>query len=88
MTQVLILVNAVERVSWYADRSCLPQEDHHSSFEPEKTWPATGRVSFENVEMAYRPGLPAVLKGMWVIGKERADNTERLQRLREKRSEL
>jgi ATP-binding cassette subfamily C (CFTR/MRP) protein 1 len=62
-------VNAVERVLWYANRSSLPQEKPHldTNSEPAQTWPAKGCVAFQNVEMAYRPGLPTVLKGMWVI---------------------
>jgi hypothetical protein len=61
-------VNAVERVLWYADKKTLPQEKPHiiAGAKDESTWPVGGRISFENVEMSYRPGLPAVLKGMWV----------------------
>jgi ATP-binding cassette subfamily C (CFTR/MRP) protein 1 len=59
-------VNAVERVLWYAEKETLPQEKPHTidGSTPERLWPAEGRVSFENVSMSYRPGLPAVLKGM------------------------
>jgi ATP-binding cassette subfamily C (CFTR/MRP) protein 1 len=59
-------VNAVERVLWYADKETLPQELPHLNHgdDTEPLWPAEGRVSFEDVTMSYRPGLPAVLKGM------------------------
>lgn len=59
-------MNAVERVLWYADKETLPQEKPHiiDSADTEDLWPARGRISFENVSMSYRPGLPEVLKGV------------------------
>ena len=59
-------VNAVERVSWYADKTTLPQEKPHTitSTQPSPAWPEQGRICFENVSMAYRLGLPPVLKDM------------------------
>lgn len=59
-------VNAVERVMWYANTDTLPQERPHHTNLPESrsSWPAEGKIEFHNVEMSYRPGLPAALKHM------------------------
>lgn len=32
--------------------------------DPPASWPEKGAISFQNVEMAYREGLPLVLKGV------------------------
>ncbi|WWC98842.1 hypothetical protein V866_005735 [Kwoniella sp. B9012] len=70
ITQVLGMVennmNAVERVLWYADTTCVPQEAAHGIHEttPADSWPQEGAIEFENVVMSYRPGLPPVLKGL------------------------
>ena len=32
--------------------------------KPDEPWPAAGAVSFENVQLRYRPDLPLVLKGL------------------------
>ena len=53
-------MNAVERVLHYTD---LPAEgDFTTSNDPPPTWPMKGKIIFSNVEMAYRKGLPLVLK--------------------------
>lgn len=59
-------MNAVERVLWYADTETLPQEKPHTidATNADGSWPAEGCISFEDVTMSYRTGLPAVLKGM------------------------
>ncbi|KAF9527181.1 ATP-dependent bile acid permease [Crepidotus variabilis] len=56
-------MNAVERVLHYAD---LPAEGrlHQDNQKPPAAWPDRGEVTFKNVRMAYRPGLPEVLKGV------------------------
>lgn len=54
--------NAVERVLYYTE---LPSEGAATTpNDPPPEWPEAGAVAFEDVEMAYRPGLPAVLKGV------------------------
>ena len=54
--------NAVERVLYYTD---LPKEgDATTPNDPPVSWPEAGQIKFKEVEMAYRPGLPAVLKGV------------------------
>ena len=54
--------NAVERVLYYTE---LPSEgDATTSNDPPPSWPDAGAIEFKDVEMAYRPGLPPVLKGV------------------------
>ncbi|KAJ7658502.1 multidrug resistance-associated ABC transporter [Mycena rosella] len=53
-------MNSVERVLTYAE---LPAEgDATTPEDPPSSWPDQGEISFKNVEMAYREGLPLVLK--------------------------
>ncbi|KAI0087237.1 multidrug resistance-associated ABC transporter [Irpex rosettiformis] len=52
--------NAVERVLHYTELP--PEGDLTTSNDPSPSWPEKGEISFENVEMAYRKGLPLVLK--------------------------
>ncbi|KAG6830985.1 hypothetical protein H0H92_013457 [Tricholoma furcatifolium] len=55
-------MNAVERVLHYAE---LPLEgDATTPNDPPLSWPSQGRITFENVKLAYRQGLPLVLKGV------------------------
>ena len=53
-------MNAVERVIVYAE---LPAEGARTtSDDPPPAWPSKGAVAFRNVGLAYREGLPLVLK--------------------------
>ncbi|KAG6830040.1 hypothetical protein H0H92_002458 [Tricholoma furcatifolium] len=55
-------MNAVERVLHYAE---LPSEgDATTPNDPSLSWPSQGQISFKGVKMAYRKGLPLVLKGV------------------------
>lgn len=56
-------MNAVERVLHYSD---LPVEGELRSpkTDPGPEWPPHGAIQFKDVEMAYREGLPLVLKGI------------------------
>lgn len=54
--------NAVERILYYTE---LPSEgDTTTPTDPPPSWPEDGAIEFKDVEMSYRPGLPAVLKGV------------------------
>lgn len=55
-------MNSAERVIYYALK--LPQEAPYTieSTQPSNEWPTNGEVIFDKVNMAYRPGLPLVLK--------------------------
>ena len=55
-------MNAVERVLHYSE--LIPEENGLSSSEPPPSWPASGTIKFSNVKLAYRDGLPLVLKGI------------------------
>ncbi|KAF5370913.1 hypothetical protein D9615_009789 [Tricholomella constricta] len=82
-------MNAVERVLHYAE---LPSEPAATTpDDPPATWPAQGQISFTNVELAYREGLPLVLKGVsfeinpgekvGIVGRTGAGKTSLLQAL-------
>ncbi|KAG0705743.1 ABC protein [Suillus ampliporus] len=59
-------MNAVERVIQYIDGDTVPQEAPHEieDRKPPVQWPEHGAVEFNDVKMAYRPGLPDVLRGI------------------------
>jgi ATP-binding cassette subfamily C (CFTR/MRP) protein 1 len=61
-------MNAVERVLVYID---LPPEGARTTKEdPPQEWPQHGAIEFRNVELAYREGLPLVLKDVsFAVGK-------------------
>ncbi|KAJ7148941.1 multidrug resistance-associated ABC transporter [Mycena crocata] len=53
-------MNSVERILLYAE---LPSEGAATTPEdPQSSWPDQGEINFKNVQMAYREGLPLVLK--------------------------
>ncbi|CCA75566.1 probable ATP-binding cassette transporter protein YOR1 [Serendipita indica DSM 11827] len=55
-------MNAVERLDYYGK---LPQEAPPTTkADPDQNWPDKGAISFNDVKMAYRPGLPLVLHGI------------------------
>jgi ABC-type multidrug transport system fused ATPase/permease subunit len=62
MAQVEQDMNTVERVLYYGE---LPQEAAgHTDNDPPPSWPSKGAITFSNVKLRYRPGLPLVLKGL------------------------
>ncbi|CDR42490.1 CYFA0S09e04698g1_1 [Cyberlindnera fabianii] len=62
LTQVENNFNSVERLLEYAYD--LPEEGpfENEASKPEASWPQHGSIRFEDVSLAYRPGLPLVLK--------------------------
>ncbi|RFU34609.1 hypothetical protein B7463_g1692, partial [Scytalidium lignicola] len=64
-------MNATERLHYYATQ--LEEEAPLHTIEVRESWPETGEIIFENVEMRYRQGLPLVLQGltMHIKGGER-----------------
>lgn len=53
-------MNAVERILHYAE---LPPEAASTTpDDPPSSWPAEGQITFTNVDLVYREGLPLVLK--------------------------
>jgi len=62
-------MNSTERIQYYANE--LPSEipstpESQALVKPSPTWPETGNITFSDVTMRYRPGLPLVLKGLTV----------------------
>lgn len=55
-------MNAVERVLHYSELT--PEGNDLSPIDPPPSWPARGMIKFINVKLAYREGLPVVLKGI------------------------
>ncbi|KAM9927655.1 hypothetical protein OXX59_002391 [Metschnikowia pulcherrima] len=64
LTQVENEFNSVERICEYAFK--LPEEAPAfvSETKPHESWPSRGEIRFENASLAYRPGLPLVLKNL------------------------
>ncbi|KAI1377370.1 ATP-binding cassette transporter protein YOR1-like protein [Hypoxylon crocopeplum] len=64
-------MNAVERLQYYGTQ--LEEEAPEHTIEVRPTWPESGEIVFDKVEMRYRANLPLVLKGlsMHVRGGER-----------------
>jgi ATP-binding cassette subfamily C (CFTR/MRP) protein 1 len=55
-------MNAVERILTYTELE--PEGELRTSNDPPQSWPAAGAISFKDVQLAYRPELPLVLKGV------------------------
>jgi ABC-type multidrug transport system fused ATPase/permease subunit len=53
-------LNSVERVDYYAK---LPAERWEGVSKP-AAWPAAGRITFDDLELRYRPDLPPVVRGL------------------------
>jgi len=56
-------MNSVERIITYT--ALTPEGDSHpvSDEQPPASWPAKGAISFRDVQLRYREGLPLVLQG-------------------------
>ncbi|KAI0795014.1 multidrug resistance-associated ABC transporter [Abortiporus biennis] len=54
--------NAVERVLHYTELP--PEGDDTTPNDPPSSWPDKGAIKFDKVDLAYREGLPLVLKGV------------------------
>lgn len=57
-------MNSAERLVSYA--TSLPMEAKYRipETQPDSSWPNEGRITFDNVSLAYRPGLPLVLNNV------------------------
>jgi len=64
-------MNATERLHYYG--TALEEEAPLHTIEVRKSWPESGEIIFDNVQMRYRQNLPLVLSGlnMHVKGGER-----------------
>ena len=57
-------MNSAERLVAYASEIPLEAAYKKPEVSPPESWPEKGEIIFSNVDFAYRPGLPAVLKNM------------------------
>ncbi|KAK2882455.1 hypothetical protein FQN49_000347 [Arthroderma sp. PD_2] len=55
-------MNATERIHYYGTQ--LEEEAPLHLGQVDENWPQSGQISFSNVEMRYRAGLPLVLHGL------------------------
>ncbi|CAA7266731.1 unnamed protein product [Cyclocybe aegerita] len=58
------MMNSVERISHYANNIEPEAVKGSSEKEAPDVWPSKGRIDISDVQLAYRPGLPMVLKGL------------------------
>ena len=56
--------NNVERISHYNELEMEAVPVLPTDPKPDEIWPKSGAITFENVELRYRPGLPLVLRGL------------------------
>ncbi|PTN28814.1 ATP-binding cassette transporter YOR1 [Saccharomyces cerevisiae] len=64
MTQTENDMNNAERLVTYATELPLEASYRKPEMTPPESWPSMGEIIFENVDFAYRPGLPIVLKNL------------------------
>lgn len=64
IAEVVNDMNSVERLVYYSDQLEQERPARVQAVTPDKSWPEHGSVKLDSVVMAYRPGLPAVLKNM------------------------
>ena len=57
-------MNSTERLLHYANELDQEAPSQVPEHKPPTGWPQRGAVTFDKVVMSYRPGLPAVLKGL------------------------
>lgn len=57
-------MNSAERLLYYAEELAQEPPAEILDRKPDPTWPSQGRISYQNVSVRYRPGLPLVLKNI------------------------
>lgn len=55
---------SVERLLFYAEELDQEKPQKREDNPTRESWPEEGRISFKNIWLSYRPGLPSVLKGI------------------------
>jgi ATP-binding cassette subfamily C (CFTR/MRP) protein 1 len=56
--------NSIERLTYYGNELVQEAPAVLEGHRPPKDWPAQGKITFENVELRYRPDLPPVLRNL------------------------
>lgn len=57
-------MNSTERIQYYANELPFEAVETADMLIPPPSWPELGTITFSDVTMRYRPGLPLVLKGL------------------------
>ncbi|KAJ7086114.1 ABC transporter [Mycena belliarum] len=57
-------MNSVERVLHYATEVEQEAPNEIPDKQPQAPWPSKGQIEFKEIVLKYRPGLPAVIKGI------------------------
>lgn len=57
-------MNSSERLLYYRNELDQEAPQEIEATKPPSDWPSRGHISFENIQLRYRPGLPLVLKGL------------------------
>ncbi|KAI3479513.1 hypothetical protein L1887_58424 [Cichorium endivia] len=55
---------SVERLLYYAEELEQEKAQTRTDNPTRESWPEEGRISFKDIWLSYRPGLPSVLKGI------------------------
>ncbi|KAF8907014.1 P-loop containing nucleoside triphosphate hydrolase protein [Gymnopilus junonius] len=58
------LMNSVERIVHYAKEVEQEKYKGDSNLQPPSSWPATGSIEMNDLQLCYRPELPPVLAGL------------------------
>lgn len=57
-------MSSFERINYYSDHLEQEAPAENPTTKPADSWPSRGEIKLEQVKLAYRPGLPLVLKGL------------------------
>jgi ABC-type bacteriocin/lantibiotic exporter with double-glycine peptidase domain len=58
-------MNSVERVLHYATSVEQEAANEVPEKKPPAPWPSRGEIELKDIVLKYRPGLPAVIKGLY-----------------------
>ncbi|KAG6623523.1 ATP-binding Cassette (ABC) Superfamily [Phytophthora cinnamomi] len=64
LSQLQTQMVSVERIQTYTEMPTEAALESTAAQKPALEWPMTGAISFNRVDLRYRPGLPRVLRGL------------------------
>jgi ATP-binding cassette subfamily C (CFTR/MRP) protein 1 len=64
ISQLQTQMVSVERIQTYTDMPTEAALESSAALKPSLEWPTAGAISFNRVDLRYRPGLPRVLRGL------------------------